>query len=94
MPRRLPRHTEGFASLLAVDVVDHPLHNHRNHRLPPLGAPEELQLIPIIHESTFHQRCRAFRLIQDIEPSLFVWVSIGIIRPDLPTSEIFLCSTI
>ena len=84
----MPRHTEGFASLLAVDVVDHPLHNHRNHRLPPLGAPEELQLIPIIHEPAFHQCCRTFRSIQDIEPCFFVRVAIGIVRPDLPTSKI------
>lgn len=94
MPRRLPRHTEGFASLLAVDVVDHPLHNHRNHRLPPLGASQELQLIPIIHEPAFHQGSWTFRSIQDIEPDLFVRVSIGIVRPDLPTSEILLCGTI
>ncbi len=87
-------HCYNSITLIFTYIADHPLHNHPHHRLPPLGAPQELQLFPIVHEPTFHQRSRTFRSIQDIEPCFFVRVAIGIVRPDLPTGEIFLCSTI
>lgn len=83
LPRRLPRHTEGVASLLTVEVADHPLHNHSHHRLPALGAPEELQFIPVIHKPALYERCSTPCVVEDIEPCLFVGIAIGIVRPDL-----------
>lgn len=94
MPRRLPRHTEGFASLLAVDVVDHPLHNHRNHRLPPLGASQKLQLVSIIHEPALYESCSTPCTVEDVERRLFVGITVRIVRPKLPPRKIFFSRTI
>ena len=64
-------------------IIDNPLNVQRNNRPASFIGFQEEAVVGIVVEEILRQGCCTKRILQDVEVALPVWISVGIVLPEL-----------
>lgn len=62
--------------------------------LLPFRAFKKGQRLPVVHETALYKSGSTTGVLEDVEAGLLVWITIGVVRPQLMTGQVLLSSAI